>query len=57
MSVLEHDECHEMSFPHTLQKHTLNEKGDEMRESEGNEMIDGLRDVCERIQTHTYHHD
>ena len=41
-------------FPHTLQKHTLNEKRDEMRESEGNEMIDGLRDVCERIKTHTH---
>ena len=46
-------------FPHTLQKHTLNEKGNEMRESEGNEMIDVLRDVCEdsNTQTHTHHHD
>ena len=43
---------------HTLITHTdeftMNEKGNEMRESEENEMIDGLRDVCVRIQTHTH---
>ena len=35
-----------------LQKHTLSEKGDEMK-SERNEMIDGLRDVSEDSK-HTY---
>ena len=35
-------------------KNKLNGKGDEM-ESEGSEMIDGLRNMCERIQKpHTH---
>ena len=43
MNVIRHHEFHVMSFL-THFKNTLNEKGDEMK-SEGNEMIDGLRDV------------
>ena len=41
-----------MSFLTHL-KNTLTEKGDEMK-SEGNEMIDGLRDVREDSNTHTH---
>ena len=43
MWVLKHNECYVMSFL-THFKNTMNEKGDE-KKSEGNEMIDGLRDV------------
>ena len=49
---VKHHECHVMSF-HTHFKNTLNEKGDEMK-SEGNEMIDGSRNVYEDSNIHAH---